>query len=101
MTYGYDPKNMRQRLMQALEERGISMRKASLDAGFSETFVHGIIKLGRDPGIDNLTKLCETHGISLSYIIFGHEISAEAEEILVLFQEKPSRRQAILELLRG
>ena len=69
MNVSYDPKAMVIRLEEALHDKRISMRKASLDAGFSETFVHGIIKLGRDPGVQNLTGLCDSLGLSASYII--------------------------------
>jgi len=76
------------------------MRKASLDAGFSSTFAHGILKLERDPGVENLTRLCDSLGLSVSYIIFGHDISPDAEELLRLFQAHPERRKAILQLMR-
>lgn len=100
MSIKYDPQAMRDRLNRILDEKRISMRKASLDAGFGETYVHGIIKLGRDPGILNLTTLCDSLDVSISYVLFGHDLSADEEEILLLFQENPARREAILELLR-
>ncbi len=100
MSGTYDPKEMRKRLAKALDDKRLSMRKAGLDAGFSETFVHGIIKLGRDPGVNNLTKLCDKHELSVSYIIFGHDISPEVEEFLHVFQDNPAKREAILQLLR-
>jgi len=100
MSISYDPQAMRDRLTRALDDKRISMRKASLEAGFSETFTHGILKLGRDPGVENLTKLCDSLGLSVSYIIFGHDVSPDAEELLRLFQGNPGKQQAILQLLR-
>jgi lambda repressor-like predicted transcriptional regulator len=100
MTMSYNPSAMRARLSEALKQSGTSMRKASLDAGFSETFAHGVLKLGRDPGVENLTTLCDSLGLSVSYIIFGHDISPETEELLRLFQENPEKRKAILQLMR-
>lgn len=99
MKASYDPKAMAARLEEALHEKRISMRKASLDAGFSETFVHGIVKLGRDPGVQNLTTLCDSLGLSAAYIIFGYDVSPEVERFLQFFQENPAKREALLELL--
>lgn len=101
MSTSYDPAAMRDRLTQALKEKSISMRKASLDSGLSETFLHGVLKLGRDPGVLNLARVCDTLGVSLSYIMSGNDLSPEAEEVVQLLQENPSKRSAILELLRG
>ncbi|MEP0155228.1 hypothetical protein [Pseudophaeobacter sp.] len=99
MKASYDPKAMAHRLEAALSDKGISMRKASLDAGFSQTFVHGILKLGRDPGVHNLTILCDSLGLSAAYVIFGYDVSPDVEEFLRIFQDNPAKREALLELL--
>ncbi|MBT3142893.1 hypothetical protein KL867_17630 [Ruegeria litorea] len=91
---------MRTRLAAALDEKRLSMRKASLDAGFSETYVHGILKLGRDPGIASLTRLCDTLELSAAFVIFGHDVTPEMDEILRIFQENPAKREALLQLIR-
>jgi len=69
----YDPTAMRERLSVVLENAGISMRKASLDAGLSETYVHGVIKLGRDPGVSKLVAVCTALEVSPAYILFGDQ----------------------------
>lgn len=101
MSIPYDPEAMRERLANALKEKGISMRKASLDSGLSDTFLHGVLKLKRDPSVLNLAKVCDTLGLSLSYVMSGNDLSPEAEEVVRLLQDNPSKRTAILELLRG
>lgn len=96
----YDPKKMRERLMSAMRSKGYSMRKTSLESGLSETAFHGIVKLGRDPGTQTLAKICKTLDISMSWALFGVDVSPEAEEALRLLQENPSKHTAMLQLLR-
>lgn len=100
MSVKYDPVAMRERLSQAIYEKRLSMRQVGLDAGLSESAVHGIIKLGRDPGAENLVKICDVIGATLSWVMYGYEITPEAEEVLNLLQKNPAKREAILQLLR-
>ncbi|MBU2943151.1 helix-turn-helix transcriptional regulator [Shimia thalassica] len=100
MSANYDPNAMRERLQKALDDKRMSMRKASLDSGLSETALHGIIKLGRDPGTMNLVKICDTLGISVAWVMYGYDVSIENDEILQLLQKNPSKQEAILALLR-
>lgn len=71
----YDPVAMRERLSAALGDAGASMRKAGLDAGLSETYVYGVIKQGRDPGVSKLIAICTELGVSPAYILFGDQSS--------------------------
>lgn len=100
MTQMYDPIAMRTRLSQAIKDKRMSMRQVGLDAGLSVSAVHGIIKLNRDPGAENLVKICDVIGVTVSWVMYGYNITPEAEEVLHLLQENPAKRGAILQLLR-
>lgn len=97
----YDPKAMRERLAKVLTDKQLSMRHVSLGAGLSETFVHGVLKLERDPGVLNLTKICDFLEVPLAQLMYGHTVGPEEEELLTLLQQNPSKRAAILALLKA
>jgi hypothetical protein len=99
MKTKYDPEKMRVRIKQALYDQRLSMRAASLEAGLSGTFVHGIVELGRQPRVDTLARLCDRLGLSLSYVMYGLEVSPELEDVLLLIQSHPEKVNAIRELL--
>lgn len=88
------------RLEEALEKSGRSKRSVSLAAGLGPGYVHSIIKEGKDPTIENLMAVANVLNVSLSYLLYGYEVSKEAEEILSLLERKPQQRAAILQLLR-
>lgn len=69
------------RLEKAASETGRSLRDISLKAGLAHGYLHSILKTDRDPTIDNLISVCKEINVSLSYIMFGLELSAETEEI--------------------
>lgn len=100
MTATYIPDEMRNRLQEALDNKRMSMRAASLEAGLSETALHGIVKLGRDPGVSNLVKVCDVLDVTLGWIMYGQDLTPENAEVLQLLQDNPSKRDAILALLR-
>lgn len=76
------------------------MRSLGLRSNLSATAVHGIEKLGRDPGTETLAAICKTLNVSMAYIMFGLDVTPETEEILLLLQEKPAKHQAMISLLR-
>ncbi|WP_111731720.1 adenosylcobalamin-dependent ribonucleoside-diphosphate reductase [Roseovarius amoyensis] len=59
----------RETLASLIKERGTTMRQVSLDAGLSHGYLHGIIKEGKEPTIDRLSKITNVLGVSLSEII--------------------------------
>lgn len=91
----------RERLRLALAERGISKRRASLDAKLGPGAVHSWLAEKKDPSIDNLMAVCRVLGVSLTYLVKGYDLSPEAEEILTLLAEDPASRDGILTILRA
>jgi transcriptional regulator with XRE-family HTH domain len=92
----------RDRLAAAIEASGKSMREISLGAGRGAGYVHSILKDGKDPTVDHLILVCEQANVSLSYIMYGIDISKEAEEILhELAAANPDQRRAMLVLLKN
>lgn len=92
----------RDRLGAALTEKGLSMRKVSLDSDLGAGYVFSILKEGKEPTIENLVRVCDVVGVPLGRIIFGDGASAERDELLALFSRaNPMTRRGILEVLRG
>lgn len=73
----------RQRLGAALDEKRISMRQASLDAGFAAGYVQSILGPDqKDPGISSLFAICDAAGISPLHVLYGFDVTPEDERIV-------------------
>lgn len=77
-----------QRLRDAIEtakNAGRSYRDISLEAKQGRNYVQQMMKNGKAPGADVVAKLCKALGVSITYIFTGMRMTAEAEEMLILF----------------
>ncbi len=91
----------RGRLAAALEQSGKSKREVSIAAGMGAGYVHSLLGEGKDPTVQNLIKVCEVIGVSLSFVLYGYELTAENEEILRLLKAAtPGERKGLLQILR-
>lgn len=91
----------KKRLEAGMRDRKMSKRAVSLKAGLGPGYVHSILKEGEDPTINNLIDVCAAAGLSLSWVLFGVEISRSTEEIVKTLEAAPlHRREAILSILR-
>lgn len=91
----------RDRLADAIRDSGRSQRSVSLAAGLGPGYVNSLLNEGKDPTVENATRVCKELGISLSWLIYGIEMSPETEEILRLLEERPDERAGILQILRA
>ena len=98
MSENLDLQKVRERLKSALEDAGVSMRAASIAAGFGPGYVHSIID-GTEPTVTRLATVCEVNGISLAYVLFGFDITPETERLLSLMEDDQKARDGILTLL--
>lgn len=89
----------RVRLEAALKERGLSKRAVSLDSGNGPGYVHSILSEGKEPTIEKLSSVCRAAGVSMSYILYGYNISPEDEAVIEALHESPEKRSAVLTLL--
>lgn len=96
LTHG----DWRERLRQALDEKGMSMRAVSREAGLGAGAVHSWLTEGKDPSVTHLMNVCGVLGVTLTWLTKGYKITPEAEEILALIGDDPSAREGILALLR-
>ena len=102
MSQPQTSEDWRVRLAQKIEESGKSMRAISLACGRAAGYVHSIMKDKKDPRAEALAEVCAEAGTSISYVLYGIDISAEGEKFLKLFsQASPDMRAAILTLLRA
>jgi transcriptional regulator with XRE-family HTH domain len=76
------------------------MRSASLRAGLGHNYIHGILKEDKDATVDRLLAICKALNVSPAFILLGQTAPPEVEELLLLMQANPERREAILALLR-
>ncbi len=91
----------RSRLLAAVQASGKSQREISLAAGLGAGYVNSLFKERKDPTIQNLVSVCDAVGVSLSFVLYGYQMSAETEQILHLLQKaSPGERDALLRLLR-
>lgn len=99
MTQNNEIDGMRARLAEKLAEAGVSGRAASEKAGLGAGYISSVLKNGQEPTVANLAKICAANGISLSYVIFGIEISPETRRLLDLMEKDPQATASILALL--
>ncbi|WP_273689054.1 hypothetical protein [Ketogulonicigenium vulgare] len=90
----------RDRLQKAVEESGKSKRSISLQTGNGAGYLHSILTEGKDPGIENLMKVCDAIPVSLAFILYGYHISDEDAALINLMKQSPEAREAVLTLLR-
>lgn len=90
---------VRQRLSDAITQKGISKRSVSLASGNGPGYVHSILSEGKEPTVTNLAAVCDVVGVSLYYILYGVEVSPETEAIIKKLEENPNARDGILALL--
>lgn len=96
----------RQRLSEAIERSGKTPRAVSLAAGCSAGYLHGILKEGKEPGLERLMKISEVVETSLTQIILGIDLTLTQERLLLLLSGLPDDQKELLlrmaeELHRG
>src|SRR5215217_449938 len=89
----------RNRLKTVIQNKGRSKRSISKAIGNGDGYVHSILEEGKDPTISNLMAVCQELNVSLSYILYGFNISGETEEILALLEGHPNAREGVLKIL--
>lgn len=93
--------SMRDRIQGLIDERKLSPKRVSLDAGLHETFVRDIL-VGRvrAPRVDHIRKLAAGLNVTVEYLIEGREGSGETAEIINLWSRISESDQAlVVELL--
>lgn len=89
------------RLARGIKANRLSQRRVSLDAGMGPGYVNSLIKEGKDPTVEHLIAVCRAAELSLSWVLFGVEISAETEQLMELLENAPkSKRESLLNLLK-
>lgn len=63
----------RDRLRQAMEEAGFSMKRLSLKAGRGESFVRDLVNRDRTPSIENLKAIADALGVSPNWLLSGDD----------------------------
>lgn len=72
------------------------MRAISLSAGCSASYLHGILKEGKEPTIARLVKISSVVGVSVTYVVLGTEMSQQQEQLLLLLHDLPDEQKQLL-----
>ncbi len=99
MKAHFDPEAMRVRLLQVVADKGLSLREVSLHSGNSESYLSGVLKRGRDPQLANFINVCEYLQVSVSWALYGYEITADDEALLQLLRAYPSLSERLMGLV--
>ena len=75
-----------QRLNQLLQKQGISALALAKDIGVPKSIVYEWKAGKRSPSAENMRKMSEYFGVSLSYLM-GKESEGEEEELLLLLRQ--------------
>lgn len=91
----------KRRLLDALEKSGRSARSVGTAAGAGVNFMQQL-KTPRVPTVDKLLAVCDQLGVSVTYVLTGIELTAEAEEMLRIYSAlPPAQQERLRDLMRG
>lgn len=91
----------RARLEVAIVKSGLSKREISLKAERGHGYVHSVMSEGKTLSVENISRICEQIGVSVTVIIYGFKATAEDFELLAEIKRHPEIRGAILTMLRA
>lgn len=89
-----DKGSWRDRLSDAIARSGRSERSLSIAIGRADGYVHGILKAGKEPGIDSFAALARELNVSLPWLLFGAEMSGNTERLLEVYAALSPSQQA-------
>ena len=89
----------RDRLREAVDRSGKSLREISLSAGCGPGYLFDILESTKEPSIGRLMRLADALNVSLPWLLYGTDISREDERFIrALAKLTPKQRQAFLDL---
>jgi ribonucleoside-diphosphate reductase alpha chain len=92
----------RERLREAIEKKGRSLRQVSLSMGRGPGYIHSLLKDEKQPTLANLVAICDELRISVLWLLFGVEMDDDAEELMRVFSSLPeNKRKEFLQLVRS
>lgn len=88
------------RLRNAVEDSGKSRRSISTAAGCSPGYLSEVLsEEGPEPTFRNLLAIVDQLSVSLSYIVYGYELSVDEERLLRMFaQLTPDQKDVFLQM---
>lgn len=72
------------------------MRAVSLEAGLSPGYYQGMINGGQDPKIGTLLEISKVLNVTLSWLLFGYQLTPEQERLLQVYAGLPPKAQEAL-----
>ena len=83
----------------AIKNSGRSMRDVSLSAGVSAGYVFGILRKGREPGLERMAAITSALGVSLEGVLFGIDMTGEDEQLLRVYATLSDEQKKALRTL--
>lgn len=91
-----DNTSWRERLLAAIEDKGLTLRTASLRAGKNASYLHSMMTRNQKPSVESLIEVAEGLDISPLWLIFNMDIDKETERLILKYQSlDPKRREAV------
>ncbi|MRN43445.1 MULTISPECIES: helix-turn-helix transcriptional regulator [unclassified Brucella] len=92
----------RDRLLAAIEKKGLNLRTASLRAGRSQSYLHSMLTRNHTPSVESLVELAEGLEISPLWLIFNIDIDPETEKLILRYQSlDQKRREAVRSMVEA
>lgn len=73
--------DVKQRLREAIEKSGRSMRAISTACGFGPSYLSGILNENKEPSYTKLMRVCEELNVTHTYIFYGADVTPAQERI--------------------
>lgn len=92
----------RQRLQQAADRDGRSLRAISIAAEQAENALWELLNTDKEPGIARVQAICAELNVSISYIMEGIELTPESERLLKAWSRMTKdEREAFLQFVES
>ena len=91
----------RERLAEAVEASGKSKREVSIASGAGPGYLHSLLKEGKDPSIENLSRVCDALGVSLTRVLYGIDVSPATERLMRAAEASEKTRDHLLAILEA
>lgn len=89
----------RERLELAIERSKRSERSLSIAIQRSPGYIHGALKEGKQPGVDDMIAIARELQVPATWLLFGVEMSANTEKLLRLYASlSPSQQDDFLKM---
>ena len=97
-----DSLSWRDRLLAAIEKKGLNLRTASIRAGKSPSYLHSLLTRNQKPSVESIVEVAQGLEISPLWLIFNLDIDPATEKLILRYQSlDPKRREAVQSMVEA